>query len=52
MGKKAKLQPAPGPVVKITPVNYNPVLQDEYSKKFMSLLIEALLKRMQLASTD
>jgi hypothetical protein len=40
------------PIVKITLLNYNPVMQDEYSKKFMSSLIEGLLKRRQLAQAE
>jgi hypothetical protein len=32
------------PVIKITLVNYDPVMHDAYSKNFMSPLIKGLLK--------
>lgn len=37
------------PIIKITLINFDPVKQDDYSNKFMSPLIEGLLKRTQLA---
>lgn len=35
------------PIIKITLLNFDPAMQDEYSKKFMSPLIRGLLKRKQ-----
>lgn len=40
------------PIVKITLVNHNAEMQATYSKKFMTPLIEGLLKRMQLAQAE
>lgn len=37
------------PIIRITLLNYDPVIQDEYNKKFMSPLIAGLLKRTHLA---
>ncbi|WP_425060954.1 hypothetical protein [Sporomusa carbonis] len=52
MTKKNKLKKDTSPVIKITLLNYDPAIHDEYSKKFMSPLIEGLLKRMQLAQAE
>ena len=40
------------PIVKIILLNYDPAKQDEYSKKFMSPLLEGLLRRTQLAKAE
>lgn len=52
MAKKDKPKEVIIPIIKITLENYSPVMQDEYSRKFMSPLIEGLLKRTQLAPAD
>ncbi|MCE5286664.1 MAG: hypothetical protein LLG02_12570 [Pelosinus sp.] len=45
MINKKPAQQNASPIVKISLVNYDAALQIEYSKKFMSPLLEGLLKR-------
>jgi len=52
MAKTDKPKKESAPIVNISLINYDPARQDEYSKKFMSPLIEGLLQRMQLAKAE
>ena len=52
MAKTDKPKKELSPIVNISLINYDPAKQDEYSKKFMSPLIEGLLQRMQLAKAE
>lgn len=40
------------PIVQITLVNYDSANQDEYRKRFISPLLDGLLKRMQLSKAE
>jgi hypothetical protein len=52
MAKNNKPKKELTPIVKITLVNYDPARQDEYSKNFMTPLIEGLLQRIHSAKTE